>query len=226
MILDGGRFLFQPGRNASRLKQKGAKEIFKAYKKMGYYLAGIGGDDLAAGCSFLKKLDPEGSLLVSANLYCEQKPAFSPFRIFDVRGVRVGVAGLSGGRIPHAAPSADKTEIKAPDQAVETYMAKIKKNADIMVVLSSLTPIREMEFLKRHPEVVLLISSGRTSPTYSPAKQGKCLVVSTHPQGKSVGVIKLFLKKEAENYSIDHYKNSLIMLKKGSGAVSVLSRGE
>ena len=214
MILDGGIFLFQPGRNASKLKQKRAQEIFKAYREMGYNLAGIGGDDLAAGCSFLKKLDPEGSLLVSANLYCEQKPAFSPFRIFDVRGVRVGVAGLSGGRIPHAAPAADRTEIKIPGPAVETYMAKIKKNADIMVVLSSLTPVREMEFLRKHPEVMLLISSGRTSPTYSPVKQGKCLVVSTHPWGKSVGVIKLFLKKEGQNYAIDHYENRLIMLKK------------
>ena len=216
MILDGGRLLFQPGRNTSQLDQKRAEVIFRDYKEMGYNLAGIGGDDLAAGCSFLKKLDPEGSLLVSANLYCKQKPAFSPFRIFDIRGVRVGVVGLSGGRISHAAPAADKTEIKAPGPAIETYLAKIKKNADIIVVLSSLTRIREMEFLKRYPEVALLISSYHTSPNYSQAKQGKCLVVSTHPQGKSVGVIKLFLKKKRGNYAIDHYENRLIMLKKGT----------
>lgn len=182
---------------------------------MGYNLVGIGEDDLAAGCNFLKKLDPEGSILVSANLYCEQKPAFSPFRIFYVRGVRVGVVGLSGGGVPNSAPGADQTEIKAPGPAVETYMAKIKKNVDIIVLLSSLTPDREMEFIKKHPEVLLVISSGRTSPTYSAAKQGKCLVVSTHPKGKSVGVIKIFLKKDGGNYSLDHYENRLIMLKKG-----------
>jgi 2',3'-cyclic-nucleotide 2'-phosphodiesterase (5'-nucleotidase family) len=94
-------------------------------------------------------------------------------------------------------------------------MKKISQNADLTVVLSSMPPKEEMEFIRKHPGIALLISSGRTSPTRAPIKWNGCLIVSSHPRGKSVGHIKLFLKKEARGYSVARCENSLHMLEKG-----------
>ena len=94
-------------------------------------------------------------------------------------------------------------------------MAKISQNADLIVVLSSLSPKEEMAFIRKYPAVSLIISSGRTSPTRTPVKWHESLIVSSHPRGKSVGLIKLFIKKDHTNYSIARYENKLFMLEKG-----------
>ena len=215
LLLDGGRFLFQSGRLVTESRKKQAEKIFQAYKKMGYDLAGIGVDDLSAGCSFLKKLDPEGSLLASACLYCSKRPAFSPFRIFEIRGIKIAVIGLSGGTLPVHIPGGNETALDCSNPALERYMEKIRQNANLIVVLSSLSPKEEMAFIRKYPAVSLIISSGRTFPTWVPVKWHDSLIVSSHPRGKSVGLIRLFIKKDRTRYSIARYENKLFVLEKG-----------
>ncbi len=216
-MLDGGRFLFPPGRHVSELTKKKAESIFNEYKKMGYKLAGIGVEDLSAGCQFLKDLDPAGEHLVSANLYCNGRPLFPPFRIYDVRGIKVAVVGLSGRILMPGLVENKEIEIRENDPSLDRYMAKIKKNADFIVALSSMPMGLEIGFLQRHPEIALVISSGRTYPTSLPTKQGNCLIVSSHPLGKSIGLITLFLKKEKDGYLVKRYKNRLYMLNEKTG---------
>ncbi len=180
---------------------------------MGYNLMGIGPVDLAAGCAFLKELNPDGSSMVSASLYCGNRPAFSPFRIFHVKGIRIAVLGISGGKAPSWIPNSDNVTIKDSDPAIERYMSKIAQNADMIVLLSSMPASMEARFMARHPGIALVISSSRTAPTYTPVKHGGALTVSTHPRGKSVGIIRLYLKRDqAGHYTVDHYNNRIYML--------------
>ncbi|RUM88817.1 MAG: hypothetical protein DSZ23_04085 [Thermodesulfatator sp.] len=197
------------------MRKKKAASIFQSYKKMGYNLAGIGVDDLAAGCAFLKDLDPEGTILASANLYCGKRPAFSPFRIFKAKGLRIGVVSVSGKAVPRGIPGGNETEIQYSDPALERYMKKVSENSDLVIVLSSMIPPREVEFVKKHPGVALIISSGRTSPTRNPVRIGKTLVVSSHPRGKSVGIIRLFVRKNGDSgYVVNGSQNRLYLLEK------------
>jgi len=201
----------------SRLQKKRAQDIFHEYREIGYNLAGIGVEDLAAGCQFLKGLDPSGEMLVSANLYCNKRPAFSPFRIFNIRGVRVAVVGLSDGVMTPSLSKNKDIVIRDNDPVLGRYMAKMAENADLVIGLSSMTPGLEMAFIRKFPKVALLISSGRTYATNLPTKLENCLIVSSHPRGESIGLITLYLKRGDKGYVIKGYKNRLYMLKGKTG---------
>ena len=99
--------------------------------------------------------------------------------------------------------------IYQPDSAIKGLLPTIKGKADVVIMLTSLNLAKTRSLLKNYPDIDLVISSGAPVPTYVPIKAGKTLIVSSHPKGKSVGIIALTVEKG----KIKDYDNKLIMLR-------------
>ncbi len=207
--MDGGRAFFRPGEKANKKSLERARTLFNYYKKMNYLASCLSADEISsAGARFFKSLDPKGELFVSTNCLEKGHALFPPFRIFDVKGKKVAVIGLTDKGF-HRLRDKD-IEITEPESALKKYLPLIQKHSDIVILLSSLNLLRSKEILKKFPEIDLMISSGITTPTYVPIRVGNALMVTSHPKGKSVGFIKLYFDKKGQ---IKDYKNKLIMLR-------------
>ncbi len=177
---------------------------------MGYQNICVSSTDLGAGPAFLKKLDYSGSLFLSANVLDESgKAIFEPGRLYTVKGIKIGVIALTD-RSPTTTLSKGESTIVADTiSSLQKIWNATKKNADLIILLTSLDQRSIKRLVKKFPDIDLVISSGLGIPTYSPFKADKTLIVSTHPKGKSVGLIALKIKKGI----IYKYDNRLVMLK-------------
>ncbi len=207
--MDGGRAFFRPGKKANKKSLERAKTLFNYYKKMNYLASCLSMDEISsAGARFFKSLDPKGELFVSVNCLEKGHALFPPFRIFDVKGKKVAVIGITDKSFYKLGNKDIK--IIDPESGLKKYLPVIQKNSDIVIVLSSLNLLKSKEILKKFPEIDLMISSGITTPTYVPIRAGNALIVTSHPKGKSVGLITLYFDKKGQ---IKDYKNKLIMLR-------------
>ena len=173
---------------------------------MGYQNCCVSSHDLGAGVQFLKKHDYSGSLFVSANIKKDGKEVLQKGRLYNIKGLRIAVFGITD-RPPINLPKG--ISISQPDTAIKELLSTIKGKADIVIMLTSMNLAKTRSLLKNYPDIDLVISSGAAVPTYVPIKAGKTLIVSSHPKGKSVGLVTLTV----ENGKVKDYGNKLIMLR-------------
>ncbi len=177
---------------------------------MGYQNCCVSSSDLVAGTIFLKKLDPSGSIFLSANVLGKDgKKVFSSGRIYEIKGNKIAVIGITD-RPPLKLPGV--SSIEDPISSMKKIAPTLAEKADIVILLTSMNLSRTKKLLRACPDIDLVISSGLGVPTYVPMKAGKTLIVSSHPKGKSIGMLRLFLKKG----EIKGYDNKLIMLRESA----------
>ncbi len=178
---------------------------------MGYQNICVSATDLVAGPSFLKAIDYSGSVFLSANLLNKSnKPIFQPGRLYTIKGTRIGIIALTDtDKMSMISHKGEQVIAQEPVAALKKIWHYTKENADLIILLTSLNKTKIKNLLKIFPEVDLVISSGIEMPTYVPLKAGNTLIVSSHPKGKSVGLIAI----EMKDGIISKYNNRLIMLK-------------
>ncbi len=173
---------------------------------MGYQNCCVSSLDLVAGVQFLKRHDYSGSLFLSANIKKDGKEVFQKGRLYNIKGLKIAVFAITD-RPPINLPKG--VSISRPDSAIKGLLPTIKGKADIVIMLTSMDFTKTRSLLKNYPDIDLVISSGAPVPTYVPIKAGKTLIVSSHPKGKSVGIIALTVEKG----KVKNYDNKLIMLR-------------
>jgi len=198
--------LFPPGRRVNEKAKKNAERLLKYYKEMGYQNCCVSSLDLGAGVQFLRKHDYSGSLFLSVNIKKDGKEVFQKGRLYNIKGLKIVVFAITD-RPPINLPKG--VSISQPDSAMKGLLPAIKGKADIVIMLTSMDINKTRSLLKNHPDIDLVISSGAQVPTYVPIKAGKTLIVSSHPKGKSVGIIALNVEKGR----VKNYDNKLIMLR-------------
>ena len=99
LILDSGNLAADKPLDEQALEPAGSKAelILKAMDYMGYGATAVGEMDLYLGIDRLEKLSTMTKVrFLSANLTDSQgKNLFEPYRIFRIKGIRVGVIGLT-----------------------------------------------------------------------------------------------------------------------------------
>ncbi len=198
--------LFPPGRRVNEQAKKNAERLLQYYKEMGYQNCCVSSLDLGGGVQFLKKHDYSGSMFLSANIKKDGKEFFQKGRLYNIKGLKIAVFGITD-RLPINLPKG--VSISRPDSAMKALLPTIKGKADIVIMLTSMDLTKTRSLLKQYPDIDLVISSGAPVPTYVPIKAGKSLIVSSHPKGKSVGIIALTVEKG----KVKKYDNKLIMLR-------------
>ncbi len=195
LILDSGNLLFNqnpiPDEMKGQMKLK-ADLLADAYKKIGIDALNVGELDLAFGVNYLfdKRKSP-GLPFVSSNIVYREggKEVFQPYIAKEVKGVKVAIFGL----IPLLPNLGNDKDIKllSPFDTARTMIGKLKRKADIIILLSNLGQ-QEDEKLARDVPGIDLIVGGRTRVLLqTPVKIGNTLILQAQAQGKHIGKLDL-----------------------------------
>ncbi len=187
---------------------KRARKLFKYYEDIHYNACSISADELLiGGIDFFKKLNKKSNIIVSLNtLDSNDKPIFLPYKIKKIKGLKVAIIGLT----EDTSITLKNIKIQSPFKALKKHLSALVKKSDIIICLTSLNRQQLKLLLAQFPQINIIISSGIGMPTYVPIKLNQSLIVSSHPKGKSIGLLKLFLD---EKKKIKDYSNNIIMLK-------------
>ena len=191
----------------------------QAMEKMGYTAMNLGREDFSFGPDFIKK--------ISANVTCptvtskivyrkDRSPFGRTYVVVKVQDVNVGILGV----IPEDAfegvelsASRDLLEIIPPKEALSKLIPAVKKEADIIVLLSQCGLEATRVIVDTVDGVGMAIvgegKSGKSSEKEAPAPCGsdlkggekgndrgeKTLLVQASPQGHSLGFARLTLNE-------------------------------
>ena len=155
---------------------------------MGYAASALGNHELSyAKDSFLKNRTAGGFPFLAANLKVTDASlakdlSMPAFQVFDRRGLKVGVVGLTSQKTVRTAMSgrAEGLEVTPSEDALNTAVPEARKaGADVIVVVADQCPTDLQPVVAKHPEwKVALVAGGRCAEAGGPKKDGETTYVS------------------------------------------------
>ena len=161
----------------------------------GYDACILGNHDPAFGTARLVSLLDRYSLpLLAANVVWPEgmKPKrVAPYKIFPLAGVTVAVIGTSAERVNHR--SDDLLRIEPVDQAIRELVPKLRKQADIVVLLTHLPDPRDLAIARSVPGIDLILGghSHRARREMSFDAESQTVIHKADPYGRSIGEVVL-----------------------------------
>lgn len=205
LFLDAGAVLFDknkfpPGRHLD-LAKINASGIVEAYNILGYEAVGVSRIDLAGGVEFLKELQKKSNFTwLSANLVDRKNrhPFFSPFIIKKKTGLRIALIGLTGSGAANEPQEREDYLIVAWQDLLPKIMKEISKQADLVILLSSLSPLENELISQEFPHIHIIIQSGTYSHNQNPVLTNNTLICQAEQQGKYIGQLRINWKKHGK----------------------------
>ena len=115
--------------------------IVDSMNTMGYDAMAVGQSDLELGLSMLAQRAQEAQFpFLAANLVnlTDGQPVFEPYVIMERDGVRIGIIGLIDRTDQEPAALAGQAVIQDPTAAAARYVAIVRPQVDLLIVLSRL----------------------------------------------------------------------------------------
>jgi len=192
LLLEAGDSLF-PGEYAKGdIYKKRADYMLEVYGKVGYDAFGIGRRDLPFGIDFLKEQSKKhGVEFLSANLFSKGKRPFKPYKVFKVGDAKVAVISVLSSR-PNKMWEAMSISVTNPRPFLEKTVPELRKEADLVVLLSNLGEVEDRNLVKQVSGIDLVIGSGLGSRFKFPVKVAdKTYMVRPQSRGKSIGWVEI-----------------------------------
>ncbi|MCX5854600.1 MAG: hypothetical protein NTZ24_08550 [Deltaproteobacteria bacterium] len=184
-----------------------ARLITRAYKRMGIAAVNVGDSDLKLGLSFLRQEASLGFPLISANLMERSRgtPIFPPYIIKKAEGVRVAFFGLLS---PDMSPSVRETMgkrvvIKDPVETAKAVMETLRKQADIIILLSDLGLDKEREILRQVTGIHVVLGGREGQYTLSPIWEGKTPILQSYKKGMYAGKLQFTISDASFHFEKD-----------------------
>ena len=220
LALDGGALLFKEEKIPEDQIQQltiTAQGIVSAYNRMSFAAVGVARQDLAAGLDFLLALQEKSTFpWLSANLVrrSQGKPYFKPHTLLTIKGMTVGVIGLTGTQGSNALLTQKDDAIILPwEDVLPGQIALLKGRADMVILLSNLPAATNRKIAEKHPEIHLILQSGNVSVNMPPERIGNTLITQVEQQGKSVGILEVRWNRRSKQWE-DHDSKNLLLEKK------------
>jgi hypothetical protein len=164
--------------------------LMDAMKLLGTDAVGLGDRDLRAGLAWLRShIKRTGLQVVCANLYDKstKKPAFQPYVIKNVNGIKVGIIGVMSDK-SDVGPARDSIYLVEPSNVVKTTISEMrKKGVTVVVLLSQLGKIESEDLVTAVDGVDALIV-GRNVPLIQTGRMVKNTIACYGgEQGQYVG---------------------------------------
>jgi hypothetical protein len=179
-------------------------------------VANVGLNEARFGVEFLAEhAKKTGVTYISANLVRkgETKPVLEPYVIRSVGGLRVGIIGLLDAVTPVPREIADKgLEVLDPIDAASMYVPKVRKKADLVVVLGYLYTNRAREVAERVKGIDIILHRGSRMST-QPEKVGDTILA---PAGRLSGHVAELELTFAPAGSIDSFVGDVVQLHESS----------
>jgi len=186
LVLDAGGFF-----PSSDLEREAAPFMLDEMKRMGTRAAGVGASELRFGYAFARELSQEtGVPLLCANLLRRDGdvPAFEATRLFDVKGVRVGVFGLLREDTDLGRARDSLRLAPALTAARDAVIALRAQGAQVVVALAQLGRAASESLAVEVHGIDLVVSGGGVPVDEQSVQAGQARVLHGGSQGWSVGL--------------------------------------
>lgn len=221
LLLDSGDPLSHT-KHLAKDEVGGADEVvLRIYGILQYDAVAIGDQEFANGRAFFaERVLTSGLPMVSATLKDAKtkKGMASPYIVKELSGVRVAVIGLVG---PDAFEFMEPSEteditIADPVKTMQIYLPELRRQADVVVVLSHLGDEGDVALAECMPGMIDVIVGGHTQVLlWEPLKVGGAdrvqgtLIVQAGPDGEYVGRLDLKVDRKGR---IVETRNQIIPL--------------
>jgi 2',3'-cyclic-nucleotide 2'-phosphodiesterase (5'-nucleotidase family) len=198
MLLDAGALLFDKstitaGRQLEQAKINAAG-IVEAYNLLDYEAVGISALDLAGGVDFLKELQEKSKFSwLSANIVAPEndRPLFTPFVVKEKAGLRIAVLGLTGSGSANEPLHQENYRLLPWQDLLGKLVAKLRSKADMVILLSSLSPLENEQIGKEFSDIHIIVQAGAHPHNPQPALINNTLLCQTDKQGKYLGQMRI-----------------------------------
>jgi 2',3'-cyclic-nucleotide 2'-phosphodiesterase (5'-nucleotidase family) len=190
ILVDSGNLLYKNGNSATSNNSADiiAEAIAAAYGVMEFDAVAVGSADLAGGLKVLQKSAKNGLPWTSANLLdSEGAPLFPPYRTVQAGTYLIALIGMTDA---NTVTSKDYL-IKDPPQSLAALLPGISKQADIIILLSSLSDPLNKSLAQRFPELDIIIGGDASRGNLTAAQTGGSIISQTAGRGQYLGVLKI-----------------------------------
>jgi 5'-nucleotidase/UDP-sugar diphosphatase len=155
--------------------------------RMGYAASALGNHELDFGREqFLKNAGLSQFPFLAANLKVKDASVakgmeLAPFKVFERKGLKVGVVGLTSPKTVTSAMSgrAEGLDLVGTEDALASAVPAARKaGADVVVVVADICPSELQPTLEKHPEWKLTLVAGGRCPAQIDTKVGDTVLVS------------------------------------------------
>lgn len=140
-----------------------ARLIIEAFNLMGCDAFGIGDDDLTLGKDFLTDLSKKANFpFLSSNLFDREsgKLLFQPYRVKEVKGLRIGLFSLlSPDLFRPEDPRLKEVEVKPYLEIAGVMLKELQPKADLIVLLSHLGYPKDVELAQALTGIHIIVGS-------------------------------------------------------------------
>jgi len=190
--------------------------LLEGMGKLGYAAAGVAERDLAFGYDdFVKKARDVSFPFVSTNFVRKgtTEPVFKPYVVVEAkRGggkppLRVGVMSVVrfNPSFMKAGPSGSNVAIAPPAEAVRRWVEEVRKNSDVVVLLSALSNYDTHDLARAVPGIDFVFGAYGGAYSVIDEAEGNTRIVFTGNQGKRVGESRVFLDGSKRILSNENY---------------------
>ncbi len=205
LLLEAGDFLFKYRMTPSERLLNRARLILDAYKEMGYTALAIGEKDLSGSIPFLvDELEKRGLTGLSANILFKGQAPFKPYVIREVSGLKVAIAAVTSPRTEDGSDARGDLHLLNPLEKMESLLPEMRKNADVVVVLSNLADSAEKVMLERMQGIDIVISSGSGRVLRKPGRMQGTYLLRAHSKGEGIGAADIRVEGSGKISSLEN----------------------
>ncbi len=159
LVVEAGDFAPDVSRTHERPK---LDYQFDVMALLGYDAVGVGDRELGYGLATLRELEKKSKLsLLSANVIEKKtgKPAFATSKVVKKNGVRVGVFSVLNPKLDLATAAASEVTVEDPLAAATREVARLRKEADVVVCLAHLGRVEGEDLAAQIPGIDVVVLS-------------------------------------------------------------------
>ncbi len=190
LLLDGGNTLF--GNHLAQETQ--GRVIVEAMNLLGYDAMVLGDQDFRLGLDVLRQRMEEAEFpILSANVVMAETDQLfaAPYVIKEMGDHKAAIIGLTNQEAANAAGGA--IVVRNPLKALKDYMAQVSEEVDVIIVLSHLGTVVDMQ-IAGEVDGIDLIVGGQSRDVLDPPlwdEPSSTVIAQVGYQGRWIGVVRL-----------------------------------
>ena len=186
-----------------------AEVAFEYMKMMGYDAINIGHKEMLIGTDYLRQASASHSdpSFLSSNLRFEEPPdGIRPYLIREVGGVRVGILGILSDQSVQTEGAVGGFGVRPPGAELEKLIPNLRKEADVILLLSSLPYDETREILDRVDSRIDLVIACDPE-TETPVKYaGETPFLGTGAKGTHLGFVQVEYDPTAKSLAVRNHE--------------------
>ena len=209
LLLDGGNTLFG---NQPLVEQTQGQAIVEAMNLLGYDAMVLGSEDFRLGLDVLRqRMDEAAFPILSANAVLSGTDQLfaEPYVIKDIGGHKVAIIGLTNQEAANASGRA--IVVLDPLDALQDLMDEVSKEADVIIVLSHLGTVVDMQ-MAGEVEGIDLIVGGQSRDVLDPPlwdEASRTVIAQAGYRGEWIGVVSLEIDGQGK---VANHKGEVVVL--------------